>query len=217
MGKQIFSVKDCNEAQGTATVTAEQAEYVNSSVQQMLTPGTTVVIPAQKVHLQKIRKDRDDTGKFVYANVYDRTGKYMYTTGVSVSAFQRSTYGTEPIEVELIEKVDRKGNKCMRAAINAFDTNIDAKLKTEANENLELIVPETSVYHIDKGQIHYVSSMQQETSGAWSVVADEVNPGLVKLDRRYYPNIVSAALPDQCILDKDKKVLMPETLSAYML
>lgn len=222
MGKQVFSLKKGNDVvDERVVVTADQAEFMNASVASSLVPNTTVVVPSQYVHSQVARKGSngqpDTIGKYIYANVYDKDGKYMYTTGISVAAFQRTTYGTDPsVTVKLIQKKDAQNRDVWRAEIPAFDTNIDQRLRTEADAELRMLVPESRAFKIEKGALHFMTSMTQEKSKAWSTTEDSNNPGFAKLDRRYLPNIVSVSIPTEC-MDKNGKVQMPDECSGYML
>lgn len=210
--KTTFKVKGGVKSEGNAVVDARTAEFLNDRVPQSLIPGTTVVIPKQVVHLEKLSSGMN--GKFVFVNVFDKDGKYLHTTSVGVSSFQRTTYGTDPnIVVELIDREDSDGIMCIRASYPAFDTNIDVRLRTIAQEidgSMTMVVPEPATYHIEKGQIHMVTSMEKNSQGGWDVVGQPTNRYTAKLDRRYYPNIVTAP----SVNGRDQ---LPEECSGYML
>lgn len=163
MAKQLFKVV---EGTKVATATKEQAEFYNREPS-ALTIGTVVVLPAQKAHIRTRsitinNVSRDVASKSLYAYVFDKAGALLETKEISMSQFQRRSYGVGDITVNAI----RNERGLMRGESTASESNIigqapNFKVIVEGNKNV-VTLAEAAAYEVSKGDIHNLARIEDQ-------------------------------------------------------
>ena len=193
--KQTF---DFSAIKGVVELTAEQASFFNREPS-ALAVGTTVVVPKQKLHIKMRLVDGVQTPtKSLFAYILDKGGNLIETKEVSMSQFQRRSYGIGDIMVKAI--VNEKG--LTRGDAKASETNILGKLpefKVVADgkgKNI-LVLNDSVAYNVSRGELHNMAQVAPKRPDGLYDFKTKMIGGVeyLDLDTRVLPNLETVAVP----------------------
>ena len=163
--KKLF---DKSAIKGVVEVTEQQASFYNQEPSALIV-GTTVVVPAQKAHVKmRTIAGNELATKSLFAYVLDKDGKLMETKEISLSQFQRRSYGTGEMIIRAITNEDG----LLRGEGKATESNIlgkkpEFKVVVENGKNI-LVLANSIAYNVTRGDIHNMAQVaDQRTDGRY--------------------------------------------------
>ena len=192
--KKLF---DKSVIKGVVEVTEQQASFYNQEPSALIV-GTTVVVPAQKAHIKmRTIAGNELATKSLFAYVLDKDGKLMETKEISLSQFQRRSYGTG----EMIIRAITNENGLLRGEAKATESNIigkkpEFKVVVENGKNI-LVLASSVAYNVTRGDVHNMAQVADQRADGRYDFKTKMMGGveILDLDTRRLPNLESVAVP----------------------
>ena len=189
---------DLSAAKGVVEVIDQQTSSFYNQEPSALTVGTTVIVPAQKAHIRmRTFNGKETPTKALFAYVLDKNGELIENKEISLSQFQRRSYGIGDIKVKAI--VNEKG--LIRGVVKPNESNIigkkpDFKVVNENGKNI-LVLAESIAFNVSRGQIHnLVQFEEQRADGLYDFKTKMFGDiKVLDLDTRFLPNLETVPVP----------------------